>query len=81
MRRRSWLRHCATSRKIAGSVTFFIDITFWFTVVLGSTHPLNRNEYLGYCLGYRWPVRRADNLATFMCRFSRNPGNLNLLEP
>jgi len=25
-------------------------------------------------------VRRADNPATFMYRFSRNPGSLNLLE-
>jgi hypothetical protein len=29
----------------------------------------------------RQPVRRADNLATFMCRLSRNSGSLNLLEP
>ena len=27
------------------------------------------------------PVRRADNLATFMCRLSRNSESLNLLEP
>jgi hypothetical protein len=26
-------------------------------------------------------VCREDNLATFMCRFSRNPGSLKLLEP
>jgi hypothetical protein len=26
------------------------------------------------------PVRRADNLTTFMCRLSRNYGSLNLLE-
>jgi len=30
---RSWLRHCATSRKVAGSLEFFIDIilpaTLW----------------------------------------------------
>jgi hypothetical protein len=26
-------------------------------------------------------VRKADNLTTFMCRFSRNSGSLNLQEP
>jgi hypothetical protein len=26
-------------------------------------------------------LRRADNLITFMCRFSKNSGNLNFLEP
>jgi hypothetical protein len=26
-------------------------------------------------------VRRADKLATFMCRLSENPGSLNLHEP
>jgi hypothetical protein len=35
----------------------------------------NRNEYQGYL------VRKADNLATFMCQLSRNPGSLNFLEP
>jgi hypothetical protein len=27
------------------------------------------------------PVRRADNLTTFVCRLSRNSGSLNLQEP
>ena len=35
-----------------------------------------RNEYKGYLL-----LRKADNLATFMCRFCGNSGSLNLLEP
>jgi hypothetical protein len=26
-----------------------------------------------------WPVRKADNLGTFMCRLSTNPVNRNLL--
>jgi hypothetical protein len=30
--------------------------------------------------GQRRQVRRVDNLTTFMCRLSRNPGSLNLLE-
>jgi len=28
-----------------------------------------------------WPVRRADSLATIMCRLSRHSGSLNLLGP
>ena len=34
----------------------------------------NRNEYQEYFLGYRRPVRRADNLTTFICRLSWNLG-------
>jgi len=30
--------------------------------------------------GQRRQVRRVDNLTTFMCRLSRNPGSLNLLK-
>jgi hypothetical protein len=30
----------------------------------------NRNEYQEYFLGVTRPVRKADNLATFMCRLS-----------
>jgi hypothetical protein len=30
--------------------------------------------------GYRRPVRKADNLTTFMSGMSRNSGSLNLLE-
>jgi hypothetical protein len=45
-RRRSWLRHCATSRKFAGSITdSVIEIFHWLdtsdrTVALGSTQTL-----------------------------------------
>jgi hypothetical protein len=42
---------------------FFIDI--FLPVALAS----NRNEYQEYFLTSRRPVLRADNLATFMCRF------------
>jgi hypothetical protein len=65
---RSWLRHCATSRKVAGSIPDGVTGIFeWLntsgrSVALGSTQPLNRKR----------PVRRADNLTTFMCRLSRN---------
>ena len=48
----SWLRHCATSRKVAGSTGMF----HWHnppgrTVALASTGTSNRNEYQEYFLG------------------------------
>jgi hypothetical protein len=43
---RSWLRHCATSRKIAGSIPYGVGIFHWHnpsgrTLALGLTQPLN----------------------------------------
>jgi hypothetical protein len=38
---RSWLRHCATSRKVAGSIPDGV------TMAVGWTQPLNRNETAG----------------------------------
>ena len=51
---RSWLRYCATSRKVAGSIPdgfngIFIDIIL--PDALGSTHPPNGNAYQEYFLG------------------------------
>jgi hypothetical protein len=52
-----WLRYCATNQKVAGSIPdgvmeFFIDINpSDRTIALGSTQPLNRNEYQEYFLG------------------------------
>jgi hypothetical protein len=40
------------------------------TVTLGSIPEM----FPGGGGGVRWPVRRADNLTTFMCRLSRNLG-------
>jgi hypothetical protein len=42
-----------------------------------------RKENDEYLLGEgaKAAVRRADNLATFMCRLYRNSGRLNFLEP
>jgi hypothetical protein len=52
------------------------------TVNLMSTQTFNRNKYQGYLLvGYRRLVCMPRNSVTFMCRLSRNPGSLNLLEP
>jgi hypothetical protein len=54
---RSWLRHCTTSRKVAGSIPDgAIGVFHWHnpsgcTMTLGSTQPLIRNEYRGYLVG------------------------------
>ena len=56
---RSWLRHCATSRKVAGSIPDGVIGIFHGhnpsgrSMVLGSTQSLtsNRNEYQEYFLG------------------------------
>jgi hypothetical protein len=36
----------------------------------GVDSPSNSSEYQGYFLNVCWPVHRADDLATFTCRFS-----------
>ena len=44
---RNWLRHCATSRKVAGSIAdLVIGIFNW----LNSSSPTNRNKYQVYLL-------------------------------
>jgi hypothetical protein len=43
-------------------------------VALGSTQPLTEMSTRNPSWGSRRPVRRADNLTTFVCRFSRNYG-------
>ena len=54
---RSWLRHCATRQKVAGSIPYgFIGIFHRHTpsgrtMVLGLTQPLTKNEYQEYFLG------------------------------
>ena len=74
--RRNWLRHCDTNRKVAGfspigSLRFYIQLT------LRSTQPVAEmsTRYI-----FERSVRRAVKLANFMCRLSRNPGSLSLLE-
>jgi hypothetical protein len=64
------LRHCAISPKFVGSVGCGVDSA--------ST----RNEYNGYFLGRKGGrFLGLTTMATLMCRMSRNPGILNLLEP
>jgi hypothetical protein len=68
-----WYYLCATSRKVACSIPDgVIGIFDWHnrfgrTMALGSTQSLTE-------MSTRRPVRRADNLTTFMCRLSRNLG-------
>jgi len=76
----SWLRHCATNRKVAGSILDgVIEIFHWHnpsdrTMALGLTQPLT--EMSTRSISWRWsrPVCRADNLTTFICRLSWNLG-------
>ena len=82
------LRHCATNWDTALQADFRWD--YWDFSLTKSFRPhygsgvdsdSNGNEYEECFLGQRWPVRAADNLATFMCRLSRNCGSLYLLKP
>jgi hypothetical protein len=67
------LRHCAKTRKVAGSISDGVfEISHWLntsgrTVALGSTQPLSEISirYL------RWVVKAAG--ATFVCQLSENP--------
>jgi hypothetical protein len=74
------LRHCATSWKVAGSIPYGITGIFqWLNpsgciVDLGSTQPLIEMSTRNSSWGQRRPVRRADNLTTFLCWLSRNSG-------
>ena len=70
---RSWFRHCATSRKVAGSSSdFVIGIFHWHnpsgrTMALESTQPPTEMS----TRNISWVIT-ADNLTTFMCRLSWN---------
>ena len=50
-----------------GVVGFFIDLILLVHYGLGVDTSSNGNVYLRYLRGVRRPVRRADNLATFLC--------------
>ena len=56
---RSWLRHCATSQKVAGSIPDCVTAIFhWHnpsgrTVATGVDSASNRNEYREYFLGVK----------------------------
>jgi len=73
----SYFVQCCTSRKVAGSIH---DVTEIFhllsrsgrTLALGPNQLLTEMSTRDISWGSRRPVRRADNLTTFMCRLSRN---------
>ena len=76
---RSWLRHCATSRKVTSSIPGgVIGIFHWHnhsgrTMALGLTKPLTEMS----TRNISWEVKavyRADNLPTFVCWLSWNQG-------
>jgi len=65
---RSWLRHCATSLKVAVSIADGVQPHYGPGIDSSS----NRNEYQKYFLGggVRLRVRWANNLTAFMRRLS-----------
>jgi hypothetical protein len=71
-----WLKHCATNRKDPGSIPVGVSGIFQGpnpsvrTMALGSTPRLTEMSTRKISWGERRPVRRADNLATSMCRLS-----------
>ena len=82
-----WLRCCATSRKVAGSIphsvcSFFIDIKIFRSHYgPGVDSVSNRNEYQEYFLGGKGG--RCVSLTTLPppCAVVKKSGNLNFLEP
>jgi hypothetical protein len=57
------------------SLEFFSDLILsGHIVALGSTQPLTEMSTRSLSWGWRRPVRRADNLTTYMCRLSINSG-------
>jgi len=77
------MRHCATSRKVAGSLPDGVTGIFHShnPSGLGLAQQLTEMSSRNISWGLRRPVRRADNLTTFMCRLSWKTGSLSLLEP
>jgi len=76
---RSWLRHCATSRKVMGSIPNGVGIFHWHNpsghaMALVSTQPLTEMSTRNISWGLRRAVHRADNPITFMCWLSWNLG-------
>jgi hypothetical protein len=65
--------HCATSRKVAGSIhdgaigIFYLHNSFGRTMALGLTQAITEMSNRNISWGYRRPVRRTDNLTTIIC--------------
>jgi hypothetical protein len=69
---RSWLRHCATSRKVAGSLPDGVTGIFHChnPSGLGLTQHLKEMSTRNISWGLRRPMRWADSRTSFMCRMS-----------
>jgi hypothetical protein len=83
---RIWLRHHATSRKVAGSIPDGYHWNYWHntsfrTMALGSTQPLTEMRTRNISWGVKRSVLRADNFTMFMCRLSCNLGASNSWKP
>jgi hypothetical protein len=76
---RSWLRHCTTNPKVIG--IFHWHSSYGRTMALELTQPLTEVSTRNISWGWRRPVRRADNLTTFMRRLSRNLGASSYWNP
>ena len=66
---------------ITASLLQTMSLEFLMDIILGRTMPLTEMSTRDMSWGLRWPVPRADNLAAFVYRLSRNCGSLSLLEP
>ena len=73
----SWLKNCATSRKVAGSISdgingiFHSDNPSGRTMAMGLTQPLTEMSTRNISWGVKAAgAYGADNLTTFMCRLS-----------
>ena len=73
-----WLRHCATNRKVAVSIPIGVTGICYkpsiHIMALGLKYPVTEMSTRNNSGGLRRPVRRADILATFMCRYFLNMG-------
>ena len=50
---RSWLRNCATSRKVTGSNPDGVITIFFIEIIPGVDSASHRNEYQGYLRGIK----------------------------
>jgi len=78
---RSWLRHCATSRKVAGSIPEDVNRSFFPHYVTGVDSASNRNEYQEYFLGVKTAGAEGWKLYNLHLPTVWKFGNLILLEP
>jgi hypothetical protein len=76
------LWHCATSRKVAGSIPcevigfFILHNPFWSSVALGSTQPLTEMSTRDFPGDKGLPARKADNLTSICERIVQKCGSL-----